>query len=150
EAAMKFLTSLAVAVILIPLRFDLAPQHVSKPQAHEAPAGNPAVDQTELTVHSNLVFLPTRVQKKNGETIYGLKPEQFVIEDNGAPQTVHIEEAPEAAGVSLVVVLQCSRVAATEFDKLRNLGTMIEGIFGDDPHEVAVMSYGEAPYLLSN
>lgn len=150
---MKFLTSVAVAVAvtLVFLRIDLAAQQVSKPQTQEAPAS----DQTEaanskLTVHSNLVFLPTRVQQKNGETIYGLKPEQFIIEDNGVRQTVHIEENPEAVGLSLVVVLQCSRSAPSEFDKLKNLGTMIEGIAGDNPHEIAVMSYGEAPYVLSN
>jgi VWFA-related protein len=152
---MNSLTSLAVVVTLVLLRIDIASQQASKPQDKEAHASNPSSAQAEaanskLTVHSNLVFLPTRVQKKNGETIYGLKPEQFIIEDNGVPQTVHIEEDPEAAGLSLVVVLQCSRIAASEFDKLKNLGTMIEGIVGDNPHEVAVMSYGEAPYLLGN
>src|SRR5262249_40478399 len=150
----KTLTSLAVAVTLVFIRIDLASQQPSKPQAQEAPAGNP-VSQAEtannkLTVYSNLVFLPTRVQKKNGETIYGLKPEQFVIEDNGVPQTVHIEDDPEATGLSLVVVLQCSRSATSEIEKLKNLGTMIEGIVGNGPHEIAVMSYGEGLYPLSN
>ncbi len=150
---MKSLTSLAVAATLVFLRIDLSAQQVSKPQAQEAPAGNPASAQSEaatskLTVHSNLVFLPTRVQAKNGETIYGLKPEQFVIEDNGVRQTVHIEEDPEAAGLSLVVVVQCSGSAKSELEKLKHLGTMIDGIVGDSPHEVAVMSYGEEPYLL--
>jgi VWFA-related protein len=151
---MKCLSSLAVAAALVLLRIDLSAQAASKPQAQEAPAGNAAGDQAEaadgkLAVHSNLVFLPTRVQNKDGETIYGLKPEQFIIEDNGVPQKVHIEKDPEAAGVSLVVVVQCSRSAPSEFEKLKHLGTMIEGIVGDGPHEVAVMSYGEEPYLLS-
>ena len=37
----------------------------------------------KLSVRSNLVFLPTRVQTKHGDTIHGLRPEQFVVEDNG-------------------------------------------------------------------
>lgn len=152
---MKFLAYLAVAVALVFLRIDITGQQAANSRAQEIPANKSAGDQPEadagkLTVHSNLVFLPTRVQRKNGETIYGLKPEQFIIEDNGVPQTVHIEENPEAVGLSLVVVLQCSRFAPSEFDKLKNLGTMIEGIVGGDPHEIAVMSYGEAPYLLGN
>jgi len=152
---MKSLRSLAAALTLVFLRIELAPQQVSKPQAQEAPAGNPGsaptdATQSKLTVHSNLVFLPTRVQEKSGKTIYGLKPEQFIIEDNGVRQSVRIEEDPEAAGLSLVVVMQCSRSAPSEFDKLKHLGTMIEVIVGDAPHEVAVMSYGEAPYLLGN
>jgi VWFA-related protein len=152
---MKFLTSLAVAATFVFVRVDLAAQQAPKPEAQETLSSNSASDQTQtanskLTVHSNLVFLPTRVQKKNGEPIYGLKPEQFIIEDNGVPQTVHIEETLEAAGLSLVVVLQCSRFAEAELDKLKNLGTMLEAIVGDGPHEIAVMSYGEAPYLLGN
>lgn len=148
---MKSVTSLAVAVTLVLMGLDLAAQRDVK-QPQEPPATNPDNEAAKgkLTVHSNLVFLPTRVQRKNGETIYGLKPEQFMIEDNGVRQTVQIEETPEAVGLSLVLVLQCSRFAPSEFDKLKNLGTMIEGIVGDDPHEVAVMSYGEAPYVLSN
>jgi VWFA-related protein len=151
---MKTFASLAVAVTLVFFRVDLAAQQPTKPEAQEAPAGSssstPREATEKLTVHSNLIFLPTRVQKKNGETIYGLKPEQFIIEDNGTPQSVRIEEAPKSEGLSLAVVVQCSRFAPSEFDKLRNLGTMIAGIVGDGPHEVAVMSYGEAPYLLSN
>jgi len=154
EDAMKSLTSLAVAVTLVVLSIETTSQQASKPGAQESPASNSANDHSEvangtLTVYSNLVFLPTRVQRKNGEIIYGLKPEQFIIEDNGVPQTVHIEANPEAAGLSLAVVVQCSGSAPSEFDKFKTLGTMIQGIVGDGPHEVAVMSYGEAPYLLS-
>src|SRR6516225_8564650 len=46
-------------------------------------------EKYKFSVRSNLVLLPTRVQRKNGETIYGLKQEQFIVEDNGEPQQVH-------------------------------------------------------------
>jgi hypothetical protein len=49
-----------------------------------------ATGNYKLTVHSNLVFLPTRVQTKKGETIYGLKAEQFIVEDNGVRQPVEV------------------------------------------------------------
>jgi VWFA-related protein len=104
----------------------------------------------KFTVRSNLVFLPTRVQSKSGETIYGLKPEQFMVEDNGVRQSVKIDEDPESSGVSLVVAVQCSRSASTEFSKLKGLGAMIGAIVGDAPHEVSIVSYGAGPYLLSD
>ena len=44
-------------------------------------------DNYKFTVRSNLVLLPTRVQNKSGETIYGLKAEQFIVEDNGVRQS---------------------------------------------------------------
>lgn len=157
EEAMKSLAiaNQAVAVTLVVLGIGMTSQQASKVGGQQLPARDSANDQPKaesgtLTVHSNLVFLPTRVQGKNGKTIYGLKPEQFVVEDNGVPQAVHIEEDPESAGLSLAVVVQCSRYAQSEFDKLKNLGTMIEEIAGEDPHEIAVLSYGEQPYLLGD
>jgi len=101
-----------------------------------------AQDAEKFTVRSDLVFLPTRVQTKKGDTVYGLRPDQFMVEDNGVRQTVNIDEDPESSGLSLVVVVQCSRAADEEMKKLKGLGTMIEAITGGAPHEVAVMAYG--------
>ena len=107
-------------------------------------------DNYKFTVHSNLVLLPTRVQTKTGETIYGLKAEQFIVEDNGVRQSVQVDEEPNSPGLSLVVLVQCGRSAASEFNKLKGLATMVDAIVGDAPHEVAVVSYGEAPYVLGD
>ncbi len=118
--------------------------------ARDSSHSQPTTADDKLVVHSNLVFLPTQVQRKNGETIYGLKPEQFVVEDNGVRQSVRIEEDPESSGLSLVVVVQCGRFGSSELSKFKGLATMIEGIVGDAPHEVAVISYGEGPYVLGD
>jgi VWFA-related protein len=109
-----------------------------------------AQDAEKFTVRSDLVFLPTRVQTKKGETVYGLRADQFVVEDNGVRQTVTIDEDPESSGLSLVVVVQCSRSAEDEMKKLKGLGTMIESIVGGAPHEVAVMAYGADHYILGD
>jgi VWFA-related protein len=101
-------------------------------------------------VHSNLVFLPTRVQSKKGEAVYGLKPEDFVVEDNGVRQAVHVDEDPDSSGLSLVVAIQCSRSAPLEFSKLKGLGAMIDAITGEAPHEVAIVGFGEGPYMLGD
>ncbi len=115
-----------------------------------SPRGQTDDAQYRLSVRSNLVLLPTRVQRKNGETIYGLRPDQFIVEDNGVRQPVRLEEDPDFSGLSLVAVIQCGRFAENELQKFKSLGTMIEGIVGDAPHEVAVISYGEGPYLLGD
>jgi len=117
-------------------------------QEPSAPSGQN--ENYKFKAHSDLVFLPTVVQKKNGKIIYNLKPEQFVVEDNGVRQLVSLEEDPDSSGISLVVAVQCSRSAPSEFNKLKGLGAMIEAIVGDAPHEVAIVSYGEAPYLLGD
>ena len=116
----------------------------------ELPRGQTDAGNYKLRAHSNLVFLPTRVQSRKGETIYGLIPEEFIVEDNGVRQSVQVEEDPDSAGVSLVVVVQCGRSAPLEFKKLKGLNAMIGGIVGDGPHEVAVVTYGEKPYVLDD
>jgi len=116
---------------------------LSRPQGDSA-------DYT-LTVHSNLVFLPTRVQTKSGETVYGLKAGQFIVEDNGVPQRVQVDEDPESPrGLSLVLAVQCGRSAPDEFPKLKGLSTMIDEMVGEAPHEIAVLAFGERPYLLQD
>jgi VWFA-related protein len=109
-----------------------------------------AQEPPKFAARTNLVFLPTRVQDKRGETVYGLRAEQFIVEDNGVRQTVNVDEDPESSGLSLAVVVQCSRSAPLEFKKLKGLGAMIGAIVGDAPHEVAIISYGMGPYILGD
>ena len=92
--------------------------------------------------------MPTQVQLKNGEILYGLKPEQFVVEDNGVPQQIRVDEDTDALGLSLVVVVQCSRSAGMEYAKLQGLATMIDAIAGGAPREVALIRYGDGSDLI--
>ena len=55
----------------------------------------PLVTQSQdytYQTQSNLVILPTHVQTRHGETLYGLRPDQFVVEDNGVRQAVRMDE----------------------------------------------------------
>jgi VWFA-related protein len=102
-----------------------------------------------IQVQSQLVFVPTTVQTGK-DILYDLKPTQFVVEDNGIPQKVRLDESDESARpLSLVVAVQCSRSAVAEFDKLRGLPTMIDAIAGDAPAEVAVIEFGTGEDLMT-
>jgi VWFA-related protein len=103
-----------------------------------------------LKTQSNIVLVPTMVQTKHGDMLYTLKADQFVVEDNGVAQTVHLDEDADILGLSLAVVVQCSRSAGVEYAKLNGLGTMIEGITGGAPREVAIVSYGAKPEVLGD
>ena len=119
-------------------------------QQTSASSSSPSENRSTFRVPSNLVFLPARVQTRKGDTLYGLTQDQFMVEDNGVPQTVRLEETPDLEGLSLVVALQCGRSAAAEFNNLRGLGALVEEIVGSAPYEIAVVVYGEKPYLLSD
>jgi VWFA-related protein len=103
-----------------------------------------------LSTQTNLVTVPTQVTTPQGDFVYGLQASQFAVTDNGVPQRVRLEEAPEQTGLSLVVVVQCSGAAAMETSKLTGLSTMIEDIAGAAPREVAVLTYGSKYSLLTD
>ena len=102
-----------------------------------------------FSTQTDLVTVPTQVTTPQGDFIYGLKGSQFVVTDNGVPRRVRLEEAPEQTGLSLAVLVQCSGAAALESAKFKGLATMIENITGAAPHEVAVLSFGAEPTLLT-
>ena len=118
----------------------------------QAPAGpDPAGDAapTTIQVQSQLVLVPTSVELGK-DTLYELQASQFVVEDNGVPQRVRLDETDDTARpLSLVVAVQCSRSAEAEFDKIRGLPTMIEAITGDAPAEVAIIQFGTGEELLA-
>jgi len=110
----------------------------------------PPPDQTP-TIHaaSNIVFVPTQVQTKHGDMLYDLKLNQFVLEDNGVPQAIKLDEDTDALGLSLVVVIQCSRDAIRQFDNMRGLIAMVDDVTGGAPRQVAVVSYGSDINLIA-
>lgn len=103
-----------------------------------------------LRTQSNIVLVPTTVQTKHGDMLYTLKANQFAVEDNGVPQTVHLDTDTDSLGLSLVVVIQCSRSAGFEYPKLAGLDAMVDAMAGAAPREVAVVEYGGKPVLVGN
>jgi VWFA-related protein len=134
---------------LLPVLLVTSSAAIAMAQAPQQSAPAPTSDQTyTLRTQANVVLVPTTVQTNKGAMIYGLKPEQFVVEDNGVPQTIRLDEDTDSLGLSLVVVVQCSRSAGWEFTKMDGLGTMIDDLAGGAPREVAVVTYESAPLLL--
>lgn len=101
-----------------------------------------------LRTQSNLVLVPTTVETKSGQVLYTLKANQFVVEDDGVPQKINLDQDTDSLGLSLVIVVQCSRSAGFEYGKLSGLNTMIDAMVGGAPHEVAVVEYGGKPVLV--
>jgi len=77
---------------------------------------------TTLRVRANEVLVPTLVEKPGGGVVYGLKPQDFVLEDNGVPQKIRVQEEMDTAPVALVVAVELGGVGVLEFNKLAKLG----------------------------
>ena len=115
------------------------------------PAPAPPPDQTPFTLRSttNLVLVPVQVQTHKGDLLYTLRPDQFVVTDNNVPQAIRIDEDPDSQGLSLVVVVQCSRSAFRDFAAMRGLPAVIDDLAGGAPHQIALISYGTEVELLT-
>ena len=109
---------------------------------------NPAIAQeTTIRVQSNVVLVPVLVKDARGHAIYGLKAEDFMVEDEGLPQAVRLDEAAEAEPVSLVIAIQNGREAYREFPRIRGLRSMIQPILDQEGTLAAVVEFNSGIQL---
>jgi VWFA-related protein len=106
-------------------------------------AFGPASAQQEPTfsAESNVVLVPTLVRDEKGSAVYGLRAQDFVIEDDGVEQAVHLDEAAEAAPVSMVIAVQCGRRAKREFPRMRGFSAMLDPVLSEENNEAALVLF---------
>jgi VWFA-related protein len=114
------------------------------------PDAAPDTGTQTLHVQSNIVFVPTTVQTRKGEIIYGLTADKFVVEADGVPQKITLDDSDDIRPIALAVVVQCSRAYAFEYPKMQGLATMVDELVGGAPAQVAVMDFGSDPELITN
>jgi VWFA-related protein len=105
-------------------------------------------DQPTLRVTANEVLVPTLVEKRGGGVVYGLKPSDFVLEDNGVPQKIKVQEEMDTAPVALVVAVEEGGVSALEFDKLAKLGPLLDLFLADGRSQAALVGFDSKPHLI--
>ena len=94
--------------------------------------------------------MPTLVEKRGGGIVYGLKPDDFVLEDNGVPQKIRVQEEMDTAPVALVVAVEEGGVSALEFDKLAKLGPLLDMFLSDSRSQAALVGFDSKPHLLQD
>lgn len=97
--------------------------------------------ETTLHTQSNVVLVPALVKDARGHAVYGLQAQDFIVEDAGVPQTVHLDEAAEAQPVSLIIAIQKGREAYREFSRIRGLSSMIQPILEQEGTLAAVVEF---------
>ena len=105
-------------------------------------------DTTTLRVTATEVLVPTLVEKRDGGVVYGLKPSDFVLEDNGMPQKIRVQEEMDTAPVALVVAVEQGGVSVLEFDKLAKLGPLLDLFLTDPRSQAALMGFDSRPHLI--
>jgi VWFA-related protein len=105
-------------------------------------------NQPTFRVNTREVLVPTLVEKKDGEVVYGLKPDDFIVEDNGVPQKLRVQEEMDTAPVALVVALEQGGMSALEFDKFAKLTPLLETFLSDPRSQAAMIGFDSTPHLM--
>ncbi len=116
----------------------------------EAPQPLPGANPNEPTfrVTTQEVLVPTLVEGRDGSILYGLKPDDFVLLDNGVPQKLRVQEEMDTAPVALVVAVEQGRMSALEFEKFAHLGPLLDSFLSNPRSQAALVGFDSTPHLL--
>ena len=73
-----------------------------------------------------------------------------MLEDNGVPQKIRVQEEMDTAPVALVVAVEEGGVSALEFDKLAKLGPLLDLFLSDGRSQAALMGFDSHPHLIQD
>ena len=100
-----------------------------------------AQPEPSFSSRGNLVPVPTLVRDAAGNAVYGLRAQDFIIEDDGVEQAVHLDEAVETEPISLVIAVQCGRRAEREFGRMAGLAAMLDPVLTGPRNEAALLVF---------
>jgi hypothetical protein len=111
----------------------------------EPPRPMPGHDQgPTLSLTTTEVLVPTLVEKPNGTILYGLKASDFILEDNGVPQKIRVQEE------MLVVAVELGGASVLEFDKLAKLGPLLDLFLAIPQSKVALVGFDSTQHLIQD
>ncbi len=126
----------------------LLPAQALPPVEPPEPMPTAQSDAGTLHITTTEVLVPTLVEKKGGGVIYGLKPDDFILEDNGVPQKIRVHEEMDTAPVALVLAVEEGGASVLEFDKLAKLGPLLDMFLTDPQSKIALMGFDSRPHLI--
>jgi len=100
-----------------------------------------------LAVRSNLVLVPALVKTKAGEVVFSLTADDFILTDNGVPQSLQLEPDTDSQPMALAVIVQTGGQGASHLGDYGDLGAVLDDVIGNVPHHVAVITFDSKPRL---
>ncbi|HEY2544774.1 MAG TPA: VWA domain-containing protein [Candidatus Acidoferrum sp.] len=106
--------------------------------------------QTKLTVRSNLVLVPVFVTTvgKHGDVVFGLAADDFLLTDNGVPQTLTLEPETDSEPLALAIVVETGGAGSEHLTDYRELDAILDALIGNVEHRVAVIGFDSSPHLI--
>jgi VWFA-related protein len=114
-------------------------------------ARSPSIaQQPTFSTQTNVVLVPTLVKGSDGNIVYGLHASDFTIEDDGVPQTVHMDEEADLDPVSMVVAIQRGRRAGLEFERVHTIAAMLEPLLSQGNTQAAIVMFDSHAQLIQD
>ncbi|WP_242618235.1 VWA domain-containing protein [Edaphobacter modestus] len=98
---------------------------------------------------TNLVIAPVVVRSKAGKIIRGLRPDDFVLTDNGVEQKLFADEVTKQH-LAIVVIIQTGAGAPRGFQNYRTFGSMLEVTANRATRKVALITFDSQPRQIWN
>jgi VWFA-related protein len=109
-----------------------------------------AQESPSIRVQSNAVVVPTLVKDARGHLIYGLTQKDFVIDDDGVEQDVHLDDSAESEPASVVVAIQTGRRAWREFARMRGVGPLLSSVLDQPQSQIALVEFDSHTNLIAD
>lgn len=143
----RWIQAIASVAISFGAAVAAAPAQQLPPAEPPLSMPSPQSDAPTLRITTTEVLVPTLVEKRGGGILYGLRQKDFVLEDNGVPQKIHVQEEMDTAPVALVLAVEKGGSSVLEFDKLAKMGPLLDLFLSDARSQVALMDFDSAPHL---
>lgn len=104
--------------------------------------------QPSVKVRSNLVMVPVFVNSTHGRPVLDLTVNDFVLTDNGIPQTLTMEEGTDSQPLALAIVVETGGAGATHLADYQELDSILDALVGNVEHRVAVIAFDGRPHLI--
>lgn len=140
---------LLLQALLVSCSLHVAAQELPPAEPPAAMPGS-AADQNVIHAQTTEVLVPTLVEKPDGSVVYGLTGKDFVLEDNGLQQKIHVQDEMDQAPVALVVAVEQGGASSLEFDKVAKLGPLLELFMKEGSAKAALVGFDSHPYLLQD
>jgi VWFA-related protein len=147
---LKFVCVGAVLLLLTGGPSARAQSQEGKPSANppsKQQTQDPPQSENRIRTSSTIVLVPALVKTKTGETVFSLTAEDFVLKDNGVPQTLHLETHTDSQPLALVVIVETGGQGTQHLHDYENLGSELDAVIGDVRHLVAVVSFDSKPRI---
>jgi VWFA-related protein len=108
----------------------------------------PQPPPVKLTVRSNLVMVPVFVTGRDGNVIFGLNADDFVLTDNGVAQTISMEDDTDAQPLALAIVVETGGAGARHLDDYRALDSIMDALIGNVEHTITIIGFDSKPRIV--